>query len=122
MLRVTHLDRSLAFYAKHFGLQELRRIHMPEKRRTLVFIGTPGADPHAMQLELWHEPSPAPETWSHSRYHIGINVPDIDAFVARLQESGIEVLQPVAALRPGGRRLTMIIDPDGHELELLSMD
>ena len=119
MLRVADLDRSLAFYAEHFGLREIRRLHFPDIPRTLVFIGHPGASPATMQLELWHEPGQpcAPEG---PQGHVGIAVHDIDAFVARLADRGVKVLQAVGALRPGGRRLALIADPDGHELELLA--
>lgn len=119
MLRVADLERSLTFYAEHFGLREIRRLHFPEVPRTLVFIGHPDAAVDAMQLELWHEPG-HPCAPSGPQGHVGIAVDDIDAFVERLAVSGIEILQPVGSLRPGGRRLAMIADPDGHELELLA--
>jgi lactoylglutathione lyase len=121
MLRVANLERSLAFYAEHFGLREIRRLHFPEIPRTLVFIGHPEANGATMQLELWHEPA-QPSAPTGPQGHVGIAVHDIDAFVARLAARGVAILQPVGALRPGGRRLAVIADPDGHELELLAQN
>lgn len=119
MLRVADLERSLAFYAMHFGLQEIRRLHFADVPRTLVFIGMPQASTEAMQIELWHEPG-QPTAPQGPQGHIGIAVHDIDGFVAQLATRGVKVLQPVGALRPGGRRLAIVADPDGHEIELLA--
>ena len=52
MLRVSDLERSLAFYSRHFGLREQRRIAFPEIPRTLVFLAAAGDDGQGMQLEL----------------------------------------------------------------------
>lgn len=128
MLPVSDLARSLAFYREHFSLVELRRIELTTPMRTLVFIGAEdgsGGDGSAMQLELWHEParnhnlSTVAPAESSLRGHIGIAVSGIDACIDRLATAGVQVLQRPAALRPGGRRLAMITDPDGHEIELL---
>lgn len=131
MLPVSDLARSLAFYREHFSLVELRRIELTTPLRTLVFIGaengsgSDGSDGSAMQLELWHEParnhnlSTVAPAESSLRGHIGIAVSGIDACIDRLATAGVKVLQRPAALRPGGRRLAMITDPDGHEIELL---
>lgn len=128
MLRVSDLERSLAFYARWFALVEVRRIHFPEIPRTLVFLGHAGADPAAMQLELWYEPSadaPGHEparTHEPARGHVGLGVRDIHGLVAALGAAGVEIRRSPAALRPGGRIIAMIGDPDGHELELLADD
>ena len=128
MLPVSDLARSLAFYREHFLLVELRRIELTTPLRTLVFVGAEsgsGSDGSAMQLELWHEParnhnlSTVAPAESSLRGHIGIAVSGIDACIDRLATAGVQVLQRPAALRPGGRRLAMITDPDGHEIELL---
>ncbi len=135
MLPVADLERSLVFYRRHFGLVEIRRIAFPEIPRTLVFLGHPAAGPAAMQLELWHEPAaggptPSPAESPHGgplqaassnalRGHVGIAISGLDAFYAGLVSAGVTTLRAPAALRPGGRRIAMIADPDGHELELL---
>ncbi|MBU3672204.1 MAG: lactoylglutathione lyase [Sinobacteraceae bacterium] len=121
MLRVSDLQRSLDFYERHFGLREQRRIAFPEIPRTLVFLGANGDDGAGMQLELWHEPIGPVEAVSHNG-HLGIGVHQIDEFVATLAAQGVPVRQSPRALRPGGRRLAIITDPDGHELELLALD
>lgn len=127
MLRVRDLERSLAFYARWFDLVEQRRIHFPEIPRTLVFLGNRNADAAAMQLELWFEPGAAidmapPQSTAARAGHVGIGVRDIHGLVAALGAAGVPVHRLPAALRPGGRVIAMIDDPDGHELELLADD
>lgn len=119
MLPVADLERSLAFYARWFGLVEVRRIPFPDIPRTLVFLAQPDAGPAAMQIELWHEPG---QTHAPSAGHVGIGVRELHTLVAALAADGVTVLRPPAALRPGGRLIAMIRDPDGHELELLADD
>ena len=121
MLRVGDLQRSVAFYERHFGLREQRRIVFPEIPRTLVFMAATGDDGAGMQLELWYEPGDSVGPVSHNG-HLGIGVHHIDEFVTELAAQGVPILQTPRALRPGGRRLAIITDPDGHELELLALD
>lgn len=134
MLRVANLERSLAFYREFFDLQEVRRIDLTAPTRTLVFIAPAetSAETQAreMQLELWYEPDAAqsdsvkPSNQDHasrpSSSHIGMGVSDLEGCVERLRAKGVSILQEPAALRPGGRIIALIADPDGHEIELLS--
>ena len=39
MLRVTDLDRSVDFYTRLMGMQEIRRRDVPDGKYTLVFVG-----------------------------------------------------------------------------------
>lgn len=117
MLPVSDLERSLAFYAEFFGLREIRRIELELPTRTLVFLGTASADPHSMQLELWYEPG---QNVHPTTGHIGIGVKDIAEHLAQLRAGGVPILKEAAALRPGGRIIAVVADPDGHEIELLS--
>ena len=54
--------------------------------------------------------------------HVGIGVRDIVGCVAKLAAAGIEIFKDPAPVRPGGRVIAMIRDPDGHEIELLASD
>jgi lactoylglutathione lyase len=148
MVRVADLDRALAFWCGELGMRELRRIPFAEQRYTLVFVGYGhGADDP--QVELWHDwsrPSTAPTDpllaagatderparvvtlhaahAAHAArraapFHVGIGVDRIHEFCARLRERGVKVLRDPAPMRPGGRVIALIEDPDGNEVELL---
>lgn len=123
MLRVHDLPRALSFYCDVLGLREIRRIVFEQEGRTLVFLGMTNADGtprDGMQIELWHEGDGVQIEHLSRAGHVGIGVRDIDTCVARLAAAGVEILKMPAPVRPGGRVIAMIRDPDGHEIELLA--
>lgn len=125
MLRVRDLPRALDFYCGVLGLRELRRIVFETEGRTLVFLGMSddlAAGPGGMQIELWHESDGLAIEHPQHAGHVGIGVRDIAGCVATLAAAGVEVLKEPAPVRPGGRVIAMIRDPDGHEIELLASD
>lgn len=145
MLRVADLDRSLAFWCGELGMRELRRIPFTEQRYTLVFLGFGQGGDDGPQLELWHDwsrPSSSTDPLlaagatddrgtrvvslhaAHpSRrppaFHVGLGVDRIHEFCARLKQRGVKVVRDPAPMRPGGRVIALLEDPDGHEVELL---
>jgi lactoylglutathione lyase len=122
MLRVRDLERMLGFYCGVLGMHELRRIEFPAERRTIVFVGY-DASGDAAQLEFWHDWDVTRPFAPDAAYgHLGIGVRDIETCCRALAARGVRVLREPAALRPGGRVIALIADPEGHEVELLAAD
>jgi lactoylglutathione lyase len=143
MIRARDLPRMLEFYCGLLGMREIRRIEMPELRRTLVFAGY-GSTPAEAQVEFWHDwdeagaaavPSPGrapvtapvPEpTCRTSRgthpFHLGIGVRDIHGCVRELASRGVKITREPGPIRTGGRVIALLEDPEGHEVELLAAD
>jgi len=120
MLRARDLDAMLGFYCWLLGMHEIRRIEFPQQRYSLVFIGY-GSQPDDPQVELWHEWDGGPPLEHGTAYgHLGIGVRDIHGFCARLQEQGIALRRAPAPMRPGGRVIALVQDPEGNEIELLA--
>ena len=125
MIRVRDLPRMLAFYCEALGMRELRRIEMPELRRTLVFAGY-GSHAAEAQVEFWHDwddagTTAAPAGGRHES-HIGIGVRDIHGCVRALAARGVRITREPAPIRAGGRVIAMLEDPEGHGVELLAAD
>lgn len=125
MIRVRDLPRMLAFYCEVLGMREIRRIEMPELRRTLVFAGY-GGHPSEAQVEFWHDwddarSTPPVPTAAHES-HLGIGVRDIHGCVRALAARGVRITREPAPIRAGGRVIAMLEDPEGHEVELLAAD
>ena len=126
MIRVRDLAAMLDFYCRLLGMQELRRIEFPADRYTLVFIGFGTTGP---QVEFWHDwpaatgrhDSRSPATSAHS-FHLGIGVRDIAGACAALAAAGVPIRSGPAAMRPGGRVIALLDDPEGNEVELLAAD
>ncbi|HMM13481.1 MAG TPA: VOC family protein [Parvibaculum sp.] len=112
MVRVLDLDKSLEFYCKHLGLEELGRYDNEQGRFTLVFLAAPGQK--EAQIELTHNWDP--ETLGEGRNfgHLAYEVEDIYALCERLMKAGITINRP-----PRDGRMAFVRSPDNVSIELL---
>jgi lactoylglutathione lyase len=112
MVRVSDLEKSLAFYCNALGLRELRRREHEQGRFTLVFLAAPSDD--QAQIELTYN-------WDEHEYrsgrnfgHIAYAVEDIYATCERLQAAGVTIRRP-----PRDGRMAFVRSPDDISIELL---
>ena len=112
MVRVSELDRSLAFYRDALGLEEVSRKDVPQGRYTLVFLAAPGD--HAAQVELTFNWDPENYQGGRNFGHLAYSVDNIYASCQRLLDHGVTVLRP-----PRDGRMAFARSPDGISIELL---
>ncbi len=112
MVRVTDIDKSLAFYCDALGLEELNRYDSEEGRFTLVFLAAPG-DSEA-QVELTHNWDPEALAGGRNFGHLAYAVDDIYATCQRLVDHGVTINRP-----PRDGRMAFVRSPDGISVELL---
>jgi lactoylglutathione lyase len=117
MVRVTDIERSLAFYRDALGLDVLSRKDNEAGRYTLVFLAAPGQ--HEAQIELtynWPDSEGKSEDYTGGRNfgHVAYAVDDIYAVCRRLMEHGITISRP-----PRDGRMAFVRSPDGISIELL---
>ena len=99
MVRVADLDKSLAFYCEHLGLEEIRRIENKGGRFTLVFLAAPGdaerakAD-QAPMVELTYNWDPEDYKGGRNFGHLAYRVDDIYATCRRLMDGGVIINRP----------------------------
>jgi lactoylglutathione lyase len=112
MVRVSDLEKSLAFYCGALGLRELRRTEHAQGRFTLVFLAAPGDDD--AQIELTYN-------WDEHEYsggrnfgHVAYAVDDIYATCKQLQQAGVTINRP-----PRDGRMAFVRSPDNVSVELL---
>ncbi len=125
MVRVTDLDRSIAFYRDALGMRELRRETFSDARFTLVFIGY-GDEASNAVIELTYNWDT--ESYQHGTGygHVALEVEDIYGACARLEKLGVKVVRAagpmMAAPDETGERETIafIEDPDGYRIELIA--
>jgi lactoylglutathione lyase len=125
MIRVSDLERSLAFYLDGLGMRELRREDYPKGRFTLVFVGY-GSEASSALIELTHN-------WDHNEYehgtrfgHIAIGISDLNKFSERLKSMGIEITRepgPMSFASDSGNCdvIAFVKDPDGYQIELIAI-
>lgn len=124
MIRVAHLDRSIAFYSDMLGMTELRRETFPDVGFTLVFMGY-SDQPGGVTVELtWNWDS---DGYTHGTGfgHIAVAVADIYGACSRLADMGVEILREPGPMKNAptetGEReqIAFIADPDGYRIELI---
>ena len=111
MIRVSNPDETVRFF-KLLGLEERRRMEVPEGKYTLIFMGAPGDE--GGEVELTHN-------WDESGYaggrnfgHLAYRVDDIYETCQRLQDSGVTINRP-----PRDGHMAFVKSPDGISVELL---
>jgi lactoylglutathione lyase len=117
MVRVTDIEKSLAFYRDALGLEVVRRTDHEQGRFTLLYLSAPG-DAKA-QIELtynWPAPDGTAETYTGGRNfgHVAYAVDDIYAVCQRLVDHGVTISRP-----PRDGRMAFVRSPDGISVELL---
>ena len=119
MIRISSIERSLAFYCDALGMREVRRTESHGGRFTLIFLAAP-ADVSRAQLERaplleltfnWD-----PEEYGSARNfgHLAFEVDDIYATCAKLRTQGIAINRP-----PRDGHMAFVRSPDLISVELL---
>jgi catechol 2,3-dioxygenase-like lactoylglutathione lyase family enzyme len=111
-LRVTDLERSLAFYTA-LGYAELGRV--PDTPfGSLTMLALP--DDPFVSLELVHDPA-RPVTSTDAVNHLVVATEDLDATITDLAARGVPAEPPVEPAP--GMRTSWLTDPDGYRIELV---
>lgn len=121
MIRVTDLDKSLAFYCGLLGLVETRRIENEKGRFTLVFLAAPeqaalAREQRWPEIELTYNWDPDPQPYGIGRAfgHLAFRVDDIYALCDKLQKGGVTINRP-----PRDGHMAFVRSPDNISIELI---
>ncbi|MCB9558271.1 MAG: lactoylglutathione lyase [Deltaproteobacteria bacterium] len=118
MLRVTDLERSIAFYTEVLQMKLLRRQDYQAGRFTLAFLGYGPEDQHTV-LELTYN-------WDIGAYqlgdgfgHIAIAVDDATQACEAIRQRGGKVVREAGPMKHGTTVIAFVEDPDGYKIELI---
>lgn len=118
MLRVTDLERSIAFYVDVLGMKLLRRNDYPGGKFTLAFVGYQDEKDGAV-LELTYN-------WGVDQYdlgtaygHIAIEVDDAANACEMVRQKGGRVISEAGPMQHGTTILAFVADPDGYKIEFI---
>lgn len=112
-LNVRDLDKSLAFYEKALGLQEVDRMNAPDGSFILAFLGDGGQTPHQLEL-TWLRNRDCPYNLGDNEFHLAFEAPDFAAAHALHTEMGC------ICYENKDMGIYFISDPDGYWLEVIS--
>ena len=118
MIRVSDLEKSLAFYTDVLGMKLLRQQDYPAGDFTLAFVGY-GEESETAVLELTYN-------WGDHQYdlgdgygHIAIEVDDVYAAAEKIREKGGKILREPGPMNAGSTIIAFVADPDGYAIELI---
>jgi lactoylglutathione lyase len=118
MIRVTDIDKSIAFYRDHLGMNLLRRTDYPEGQFTLAFLGY-GKESDCTVIELTYN-------WDNRTYdigtafgHLALATADIYATCEALAAKGVTIPRAPGPMKGGTTVIAFIEDPDGYKIELI---
>lgn len=114
--RVNDLERTVNFYKRVLGLEELRR-HKSPRGSELVFLRTPGSEE---LIEICHYPSGGPVQVQPDLTHLAFEVDSLERFGQHLAALGMKYSDG-PHLKPDGGGIAFIDAPDGYEVELIQM-
>jgi lactoylglutathione lyase len=119
MIRVTDLDKTLAYFVEKLGFVETRRLDNEKGRYTLVFLAAPGDAEAARKtkaplVELTYNWDPEAYTGGRNFGHLAYEVDDIYGYCEKLQKAGIVINRP-----PRDGHMAFIRTPDQISIELI---
>ena len=114
-VRVTDLDRSLAFYTA-IGYEIVGSVSETPLGH-LTMLKLPGDE--FVSIELVHDPTQGEVNVGTGLSHFVIKVESMDATISELAARGIDADEPVSPDGSDDFRTTWVIDPDGNRIELV---
>lgn len=118
MLRVTHLERSIAFYTDVLGMRLLRQADNNEYKYTLAFVGY-GEESDSTVLELTYN-------WDVNQYemgnaygHIALEVDNIYEACEKIKAKGGVISREPGPVKGGTTEIAFVRDPDNYAIELI---
>jgi catechol 2,3-dioxygenase-like lactoylglutathione lyase family enzyme len=129
-IRVTDMERSIRFYSEVFGAEAITRPFLMQSEFVdSMFEGPAGIsfrfchlrfDGGLIEVFEFQEPNRHPAEPAHASRgnitHLGFEVDDVDATVARIRANGGRLIFPITQW--GDHRLSYTADPDGNVIEI----
>ena len=118
MIRVGHLDRSIAFYTEVLGMRLLRRQDYPEGRFTNAFVGY-GDESEGAVLELTHNWDTTSYDLGNGFGHVALAVENAYAACDQVKAKGGKVTREAGPMKHGTTVIAFVEDPDAYKIELI---
>jgi len=112
--RLNELEKSVDFYKRVLGLQEVRR-HKSPRGSELVFMKAAESEE---LIELCHFPNSGPVQVQADLTHLAFEVDSLEEFGKHLAGLGLK-FSDGPTLKPDGSGFAFIDAPEGYEIELM---
>jgi lactoylglutathione lyase len=112
--RVENLERTVAFYTRVLGLEEVSR-HRSPRGSELVFLKAPKSEE---LIELCCYPASGPVVVGPDLTHLAFEVEDLEQFAAHAAAEGFP-LSDGPTKTSSGSLIAFVDAPEGYEVELI---
>jgi lactoylglutathione lyase len=113
-MRVSDMDRTIAFYRDVLGLEVVEQKVSPRGSQ-LAFLSVPNSDE---LIELCSFPASGEVKVQEDLVHLAFEVEDLDRTIQELESKGVPITDgPTQS--SSGSRFIFIDAPDGYEVELI---
>jgi lactoylglutathione lyase len=113
-IRVSDMEKSLAFYQEVLGLSLRRRVQLNDEVE-LAFLHHPEQPSVEVELIVGREAEHA----EGKVHHLAFRVEDIDAEIERFKELGVDITDQASKVILGNVHIFFFKGPDGEILELV---
>lgn len=117
-LRVADIDRSIEFYTRKLGCDEMLRLHYDDGSLFLVYLRI--TDDQYLELFPYGVGDQTPGRDVVAINHFCVTVENIDETLADLARAGVPLARPLK-MGADGNRQAWIEDPDGTRIEIMEM-
>ena len=118
MVRVADLEKSIMFYTHLLGMQEVKRVDVPQGQYTLAYVGYQN-DPDDAQIELTYNYGVDKYEIGNAFGHFGVLVPDVASACERVRSAGGRITREPGPVKFGTSVIAFVEDPDGYKIELI---
>lgn len=118
MIRVSDLEKSIAFYINILGMKLFRRHEYLDGKFTLAFVGFGDEKDHAV-IELTYNWGVTTYDKGNAFGHIAIEVEDAYKTSELIKSKGGKVIREAGPMQHGETVIAFIEDPDGYKIELI---
>ncbi|EBG7290099.1 lactoylglutathione lyase [Salmonella enterica] len=118
MLRVSDLQRSIAFYTNVLGMKLLRTSENPEYKYSLAFVGY-GPETEEAVIELTYNWGVESYDMGNAYGHIALSVDNAAEACERIRQNGGNVTREAGPVKGGSTIIAFVEDPDGYKIELI---
>ncbi|EDT6714957.1 lactoylglutathione lyase [Salmonella enterica subsp. enterica] len=118
MLRVSDLQRSIAFYTNVLGMKLLRTSENPEYKYSLAFVGY-GPETEEAVIELTYNWGVEIYDMGNAYGHIALSVDNAAEACERIRQNGGNVTREAGPVKGGSTIIAFVEDPDGYKIELI---
>lgn len=118
MLRVNHLEESIAFYRDVLGMNVVSHQDYPDGEFTLVFMSY-GKTKNDPCIELTYNYGKHSYTLGDAYGHIALGTGDIKATCERVRQAGGKIVREPGPMKHGTTVIAFIEDPNGYKIELI---